>query len=474
MILRGMNSKMDTKQKLKYKHSIIVLDDEPGILKAVTRILRKLPCEALTTTDPNEALQMITEKKPPFSLIISDQRMPEMKGADFLKQAKKISQYSIRFLMTGYTDMDALVDAINKGGIHRFIAKPWDDDDLLKIIEDGLLQYELILENKRLMALVAKQNKELSSVNEMLEEKVKLRTEEITAKNEELNNTNEELVDSLYNTIRSIDTIIEIVDQDLSSHGQRVSEISIMLGQEIGMEMDELRMLEISALLHDIGRVGMENTGTDPEISFFTEQDQEASMFMDHTVKGQDMLKYIPQLEKCGDIIRSHHENYDGSGFPDGLEEKNIPVESRIISIANKYDKLHTNKEMMEQAIRNFLSAKQVARSSFSRVELIENSVMYYLQQNSFSLFDPDILKYMLDLIKNKKIPYKVEIEIEPRDLRAGDVVSQPVVTQSGKILFEKETLVGHRKAETFMETIAQDPLKTPVKIIENFGPEEE
>jgi DNA-binding NtrC family response regulator len=156
---------MGKNNQFKYKHKILVIDDEQGILKAVKRTLKRLPCETTISNSPKEALEIVKESKPPFSLIISDQRMPEMEGSAFLEKTKKISPYSVRFLITGYTDMDALIEAINKGGIHRFIAKPWDDEDFLQIITEGLKQYELVLENKRLMAVVAKQNKELGQTN---------------------------------------------------------------------------------------------------------------------------------------------------------------------------------------------------------------------------------------------------------------------------------------------------------------------
>jgi len=244
---------MESKTDLKYKHKILIIDDEPGILKAVKRILRKLPCEVETTDSPEKGLEILKKEKPPFSLIISDQRMPEMKGAVFLEKAKAISPFAVRFLITGYTDMDALVDAINKGGIHRFIAKPWEDKDLIKIIIEGLKQYELVLENKRLLAIVARQNKELGDINRKLEEKVKERTIEISEKNAKLIKSNRDLTESLFNTIRSIDSLVHTVNPELSEHGRRVSSLSIQLGIAMDFSQEQLRTLEIASLLHDIG-----------------------------------------------------------------------------------------------------------------------------------------------------------------------------------------------------------------------------
>jgi response regulator RpfG family c-di-GMP phosphodiesterase len=455
---------MENNTELKYRHKILVIDDEQGILKAVKRILRKLPCKIETTDSPEKGLEILKKEKPPFSLIVSDQRMPEMKGAVFLEKAKSISPFAIRFLITGYTDMEALVDAINKGGIHRFIAKPWEDSDFIKIIVEGLKQYELVLENKKLLAIVARQNKEL-------EEKVKERTIEISQKNAKLVKSNRDLKESLFNTIRSIDSLIYTVNPKLSEHGRRVSSISIQLGIAMDFSEEQLRSLEIASLLHDIGRItlpGVSNFASD-----FSDPSQK-KQYLDHPVRGQEILKFIPQLDSCAKIIRHHHENYDGSGFPDGLEEKNIPVESRIIHIADTYDKLHISSKKLGFAIQNYIYTKKVSPGEMDRKTLLQSAVLHNLQQNTFSLFDPDILKIMLDLIKNKKLRYSAEIEVKTSELKSGDIIAKDISSASGEIIFEKKTIMNEKKIEKLKVFLKEQKLKEPVKIIENFGEEQE
>lgn len=455
---------MEIKPNLKYNHKIFVIDDEQGILKAVKRILRKLPCKLETTDSPSRGLEILKNEKPPFSLIISDQRMPEMKGSVFLEKAKAISPHAVRFLITGYTDMDALVDAINKGGIHRFIAKPWEDTDFIKIIIEGLKQYELVLENKRLMALVAKQNKQL-------EEKVKERTIELSKKNASLVKSNKDLYESLFNTIRSIDSLIHTINPKLSEHARRVSSISIQLGIAMDFSEKELRNLEIASLLHDIGRVNLKDNSK--EIEDFTDPVQK-NEYLAHPEKGQEILKFIPQLQNCSKIIRHHHENYDGSGFPDGLEEKNIPLESRIIHIADRYDKLHINKLKLNSIIKNFVDQKKLNQAKMERKTLIENAVMHNLQQSTFSVFDPDILKIMLELIKNQKLNYSAEIELAPSELIPGDILSQNISTLSGNIIFEKGSVINEKKIEKLNSILKTETLSSPIKITEIFGKNQE
>ena len=143
---------------LKYKHTLMFVDDERAITKALHRLFRKDGYHILTASSGMEGLELLEKAKNPISLIISDQRMPQMNGAQFLERAKKIFPDAIRFLLTGYSDMDAVVDAVNKGEIHRYLTKPWNDDDLLLQVRQSLEQFELLVENRRLLKLTNRQN----------------------------------------------------------------------------------------------------------------------------------------------------------------------------------------------------------------------------------------------------------------------------------------------------------------------------
>lgn len=140
---------------------ILLVDDEAAILKALQRVLRIAPCnygnrqftlEVSATTSPAEALEWARQEE--FDLFISDYRMPEMDGIEFLKAAKAIQPDAARLILSGYADLNALVRAVNEVGIERFIGKPWNDYDLLSAIAQALAHRELLLENRQLADLV--------------------------------------------------------------------------------------------------------------------------------------------------------------------------------------------------------------------------------------------------------------------------------------------------------------------------------
>ena len=140
---------------------ILLVDDEESILKSLKRLLRVAPCtfggksytlEVEAFTSAHAALARAREEE--FELFISDYRMPEMDGIEFLKAAKAIQPDAARLILSGYADLNALIRAVNEVGIERFIGKPWNDYELVSAIGQALAHRELLLENRQLADLV--------------------------------------------------------------------------------------------------------------------------------------------------------------------------------------------------------------------------------------------------------------------------------------------------------------------------------
>jgi two-component system probable response regulator PhcQ len=140
---------------------VMLVDDEESILRSLRRLLRVAPCtagnktyalEVETFTSAKEALARAREEE--FDLFVSDYRMPEMDGIEFLKAAREIQPDAARLILSGYADLNALIRAVNEVGIERFIGKPWNDYELLAAIGQALAHRELLQENRQLANLV--------------------------------------------------------------------------------------------------------------------------------------------------------------------------------------------------------------------------------------------------------------------------------------------------------------------------------
>jgi signal transduction histidine kinase len=144
------------------RHTLLVLDDEPDVVKSVKDLLR-LDYRVLGATRASEAMELMAKEE--VHLVMTDQRMPEMTGVEFLRKIRGEYPEAIRLLFTGYADIRAVIDAINQGNVYRYIVKPWDPDELQTIIKEAADRYDLIVERNRLIGLLQVQNRDLEKAN---------------------------------------------------------------------------------------------------------------------------------------------------------------------------------------------------------------------------------------------------------------------------------------------------------------------
>ena len=130
------------------KHPVLLVDDEPDMLFSLKGLLR-LEFELYTAESAREGLQILAEH--PIHVVMTDQRMPEMTGVEMLGKVRTLYPHAIRIVFTGYADIKAVVDAINKGGLYRYITKPWDPDELIEVLHAASARYDEIVERNQLM-----------------------------------------------------------------------------------------------------------------------------------------------------------------------------------------------------------------------------------------------------------------------------------------------------------------------------------
>ncbi len=222
----------DKNKQGKFIHRVLIVDDDENVGKSIARILKRLKINFAYASSGNKALEKVQKASTPFSIIISDQRMPGMRGSEFLEQARKISPDTIRFLVTGYSDMDAVLEAINKGAIHRYISKPWDTKEFMNAIQEGLKQFELIIENEQLLRLAKDQNIKLYELNCELRKKTE-------AHQKNIENLNRE-IDKLEKQIK--------IQADKTKEDNSLEEIEKLLKKENMLEQNKLNNLYVELL----------------------------------------------------------------------------------------------------------------------------------------------------------------------------------------------------------------------------------
>jgi len=316
---------------LKHRHSVLIIDDEEAILDILTMTLADEGYDLHTAGSAEEALKILREN-PNFSLIIFDQLMPGMTGVQFFAQARNICPNAMRVLLTGYTDTDAIIDAINSGGIHLYLTKPWRKDELLYAIIQTLSKAELLIENRRLDGLVKKQNAELLELNKNLEEKVRLKTLHLDQRAQELKTSYERIRLILEGTALGMSKMVESRDPYTAGHQQQVSRIGCIIAGKMSLPENQTEAIRIAGSLHDIGKIAVPS-------EILTKPGRlsqlEMEMVKTHSQNAYDILKTIEFPYPIAQIILQHHERMDGSGYPQGLSGKDILLEARIIGVAD-------------------------------------------------------------------------------------------------------------------------------------------
>lgn len=158
------------------ERTLLLVDDEENILAALTRLLRRDGYRILKANSGSEALQLLTTDK--VGVILSDQRMPEMSGVEFLRKAKALYPDTVRIVLSGYTELKSVTDAINEGAVYKFLTKPWEDELLRAHVREAFELFEMAHENQRLAQEIMRANEELLAAKRDLEQLVGAKTRE--------------------------------------------------------------------------------------------------------------------------------------------------------------------------------------------------------------------------------------------------------------------------------------------------------
>ncbi len=164
--------------------TILCVDDERHILNSLKRLLRKEDYNVLTADSGPEGLTILQKRR--VQLVVSDQRMPEMTGVEFFQKVKEVSYDTVRVILSGYADVNLIVDSINKGEVFRVLTKPWNDEELKAAIRQCLAHYDIVRQNRSLNEQIRTQNRKLRRMNMSLEEMVHLRTRSLQLSQEVL------------------------------------------------------------------------------------------------------------------------------------------------------------------------------------------------------------------------------------------------------------------------------------------------
>ena len=299
-------------------YTVLFVDDEPNILRAIKRALFTMDITLLLADSGAKALELMSNND--VHVVISDMKMPQMSGAELLEQVAINYPETFRVVLTGYADIESTIKAVNQGKIHRYLQKPWDNQELIAVVEEGLERVKLKAENLRLQKLTRLQNRKLRDVNASLEQVVQKRTRQIKAALHKIEKHNIAMEQVLFNVI-SINPNIN------GKFAIEVSELASKLARIARLEKEEIKQVRYAGLICELGLLGLETEDFNAPFSKLKYQQQQN--YLSQTKQAALILAPAHELHQVSDIIEFQFEHYNGSGLYNKVA-KEIPAGARI------------------------------------------------------------------------------------------------------------------------------------------------
>jgi response regulator RpfG family c-di-GMP phosphodiesterase len=290
--------------------TIMFVDDEAGIRNSLKRLFADSQHNVLIAASAAEALELMGNNT--CAVIVSDNQMPGESGIEFLFKARLLAPDTVRVMMTAYADLGTALNAINRCEAYRFVVKPWDNEELVELVNGCVLRFELL-------------------------QSLRLKDEAIYS---------------------SLAQAIELKDHYTRGHCDRVVEFSMALGKRMGLAPETMIHLQHGAMLHDCGKIGV----PEATLNFPGKLDKDQmDVIRKHPDWGGEVARAAGMHQITVNIVLYHHEHYNGNGYPTGLVGDDIPLEARIVAVADVYDALAADRPYRkalppEDALHEFLA----------------------------------------------------------------------------------------------------------------------
>jgi cyclic di-GMP phosphodiesterase len=351
---------------------ILIVDDDKAIRDLLHEGLSDSGYQCDTARNGAEGLRKVQSNG--YQLVVSDIDMPEMDGVRLLQEVKKVRPEIEIIMLTGLLDVETAIQSMRLGACD-YLTKPFNLAEVRIMVERALEKQRLLRENRE--------------YQETLETRVAERTAELVQKNREVEDLLTRLQSSYKTTLEALASALDTRDTETLGHSLRVASYTVAVAGRMGVHEPDLTDIYRGALLHDVGKIGVPDAILRKPGKLTPEEWVEMRR---HPEIGYRILHGIDFLERAREIVLSHQESYDGSGYPRGLKGKEIPLGARIFAVVDTLDAMTSDRPY-----------RKAAPYETARAEIVK----YQGTQ-----FDPDVVKAFLG------IPDEEWIEIQRRVLQ--------------------------------------------------------
>jgi putative nucleotidyltransferase with HDIG domain len=346
---------------------ILIVDDEEAIREIVSSMLTAAHYKCSQASSGLQALALL-ESGEEFELMLSDLMMADLDGIGLLERTKERFPDLPVVMVTAVHDISVALAAI-RNGAYDYLLKPFEREQLLATVRRALENRRLKLENRayqtNLEALV-------------------------TARTEQLRKAIGTLERSYDITLEALGDALDLKDAETEGHSKRVTAFTIAIARAIGLSSDQIRVIARGAFLHDIGKMAIPDAILRKPGALTPD---EVVIMREHCYRGYQMLRKIPFLAEAAEIVYSHQERFDGTGYPRGLKGEGIPLGSRLFSVADTLDAITSN--------RPYRPAQTL------------DAAIEEIQKWSGRQFDPEVVKVFVSMPKNIWDDLRKEIDAQ-------------------------------------------------------------
>ncbi len=307
--------------------AILVVDDEKPIRSALEKFLTVKGYEVTTAASGEDALDILQRQK--IACLLLDVKMPGLSGIDLVPKVLDIEPNAAVLMLTAVNDATTASLCMQRGAM-EYLTKPIDLEDLDRAVQRALKRRDTLMETDEL--------------NQWLKEEVAIRTAELRRERANLQRISVATLEVLVNAL-------EAKDPYSRGHSARVADFSAMVAAELEMSDEDVEAVRTAGRLHDIGKIGIREEILDKQGPL---TDEEYEHVKQHVVVGSQILAPLTHLKEIIQYVRSHHERWDGHGYPDGLKGEEIPIGARIIGAVEIYDALTSSRPYQEKMSPGF------------------------------------------------------------------------------------------------------------------------
>lgn len=300
-------------------NTLVLVDDEVSILNALDRLLGEEDYHIEAFEQAEKALEYCLNH--PVAVVVSDVRMPGMDGIELMGKLTENCPFIERVLLTGYSDIDATVAAINKGHVSYFLDKPWDEEQLKRVIKKGSELANIRAHNDHLEKRVIEQNKQLKQWNETLKNKVEERTEQLR---------------DTY--VMAFQTFSSLIEKRLGSACLNTRDIAMLtrtLGKACGLNKKQLKDLYLASMFSQAGKISFSDELLNRP--FYSQTNEERQQFTQHPALAEASLGFIHPMGDSSKLLLQHRERIDGKGYPNKLAGPDILSPALVLGLILTY-----------------------------------------------------------------------------------------------------------------------------------------